>query len=375
MNIKDLQKNWNEFGKTDPLWAILVDPTKKGRKWKIKEFFKTGNREIETIMRYIESLDIKISYKKALDFGCGAGRLTQALTNYFDDVHGVDIAPSMIKLANKNNRYNTKCHYHLNEENNLKLFEDNSFNFIYSNIVLQHMEPEYGKNYIKEFLRVIISGGLIVFQIPSEHSISSISNTYITFKADIVPINILDEMEPGNQKNLFVKVKNISNETWSISDNIRLGNHWLDKKKNIIILDDARSELNKDLIPGDEIELTLGVKAPNNSGDYLLELDMVKEGVTWFKDRGSKTAMFDIKVLYSHPIKNFIYSKIVQIIKRCNRNIIFHRNDPIMEMYEIKRSEILDLIKESGGRLIDIQEDYSVGKGWISYRYFITKDK
>lgn len=370
MNIKDLQKNWNEFGKTDPLWAILVDPTKKGRKWKIKEFFETGNREIDTIMKYIESLDIKISYKKALDFGCGAGRLTQALTNYFDDVHGVDIAPSMIKLANKNNRYNEKCHYHLNEVNNLKLFEDNSFNFIYSNIVLQHMEPEYGKNYIKEFLRVIIPGGLTVFQIPCER----ISNMHTTFKADIVPINILEKMEPGIQKNLFVKVKNISNDTWSISDNIRLGNHWLDKKKNIIILDDARSELNKDLIPGNEIELTLGVTAPNNSGDYLLELDMVKEGVAWFKDRGSVTTMFDVKVLYSNSIKNFIYSKIVLPIIKCrNRNINFRR--PIMEMYGIKRPEILDLIKENGGRLIDVKEDYSAGKGWISYRYFITKDR
>ena len=26
MNIRELQKNWDEFGKIDPLWAILTSP-------------------------------------------------------------------------------------------------------------------------------------------------------------------------------------------------------------------------------------------------------------------------------------------------------------------------------------------------------------
>jgi ubiquinone/menaquinone biosynthesis C-methylase UbiE len=168
MDLKALQKNWDKFGKEDPFWAILLDPKKRGNKWNIDEFFNTGVQEIDAIMKYIESLGIKLPRRRALDFGCGVGRLTQALANYFDEVYGVDIAPSMIELAKKYNRYGDKCKYLLNESDDLKLFSDNFFDFIYTNITLQHMEPGYSKKYIREFVRTLSPGGLLIFQLPSE---------------------------------------------------------------------------------------------------------------------------------------------------------------------------------------------------------------
>jgi len=168
MNIKELQKNWDNFGKIDPLWAIISWSDKKGNKWRIEEFFDTGIREINEIIKYVELLDLNIPRRKALDFGCGVGRLTQALANYFDKVYGVDVAPSMIKLANKYNRHGDKCKYYLNEMDNLRLFPNSSFDFIYTNITFQHMEPRYSKNYIKEFLRILVPHGLCIFQLPSK---------------------------------------------------------------------------------------------------------------------------------------------------------------------------------------------------------------
>lgn len=168
MSIRDLQKNWNEFGKMDPLWSILTSPNKKGGKWDIHEFFATGKREIGAAMEHTKSLAINVPRRKALDFGCGVGRLTQALAHYFDEVYGVDIAPSMIELAKKYNRHGDKCHYYLNETNDLKLFPNNSFDLIYTAITLQHMEPRYSKNYIKGFLRILAPHGVLIFQLPSK---------------------------------------------------------------------------------------------------------------------------------------------------------------------------------------------------------------
>jgi len=168
MNIRELQKNWDEFGKIDPLWAILTWPDKKGRKWQLEEFFLTGIKTIKLIMESIESLGINIRRRRALDFGCGVGRLTQALAHYFDEVYGVDIAPSMIKLAKNYNHYGDKCKYYLNEKDNLELFSDNYFDFIITLLTLQHMEPRYFKKYIKEFLRILAPNGLLIFQLPSE---------------------------------------------------------------------------------------------------------------------------------------------------------------------------------------------------------------
>jgi len=165
MDIRALQKNWNELGRTDPLWAILSYPDKKGGKWNIEEFFKTGVNEISTVMDYLKKNNITYARKKALDFGCGVGRLTQALAPYFDEICGVDISPSMIELAKKFNRYPGSCRYILNEYDHLRIVPDNSIDFIYTNIVFQHIEPVYTKRYIKEFLRIMAPGGLAMFQV------------------------------------------------------------------------------------------------------------------------------------------------------------------------------------------------------------------
>lgn len=168
MHIKKLQKNWNAFGKTDPLWAILTVSEKMGNKWEIEEFFRTGVQEIDTVMGHVRSLNYQVTHQRALDFGCGVGRLSQALANHFEEVAGIDIAPSMIELAQRYNRHGDKCKYYMNKENNLKIFNDNEFDFIYTNIVLQHMKPEYSTKYLEEFLRLLKKGGALVFQLPSE---------------------------------------------------------------------------------------------------------------------------------------------------------------------------------------------------------------
>jgi len=167
MNVKDLRSDWDAFGRSDPFWAILTLPEKRANPWQAQEFFETGLREIEELMRYIGSLGGSLHRRKALDFGCGVGRLTQALAGHFTEVHGVDVAPSMIELAEKYNRQGTGCRYHLNDVPSLRLFPDDTFDLIYSNITLQHIDPKDTRQYLKEFVRVLAPRGLAIFQLPS----------------------------------------------------------------------------------------------------------------------------------------------------------------------------------------------------------------
>src|SRR5207248_3614710 len=78
MELKEVQRHWDAFGKTDPLWAILTQPDKRHGKWKYDEFFACGEEEIGRILRHAEALAFPLRWGRALDFGCGAGRLTQA---------------------------------------------------------------------------------------------------------------------------------------------------------------------------------------------------------------------------------------------------------------------------------------------------------
>ena len=97
MNLNELQKNWNRLGKQDPLWAVISYPDKKGRKWVPEQFFQMGKDDIANFFEYLTNLGIVVRRRHALDFGCGVGRLTQALAPHFEEVVAVDIAPSMIK--------------------------------------------------------------------------------------------------------------------------------------------------------------------------------------------------------------------------------------------------------------------------------------
>jgi SAM-dependent methyltransferase len=166
MNVKDLQRDWDAFGKSDALWAILTQPGKRGR-WQLEEFFQTGVREIAGLFEYLDSLGVRLKRGKALDFGCGVGRLTQALSDHFEEVHGVDIAPSMIELAKRYNRHGSRCLHHVNASPSLDLFPDGTFDLVYSNITLQHIEPEYCARYLREFIRVLAPSGVLVFQLPA----------------------------------------------------------------------------------------------------------------------------------------------------------------------------------------------------------------
>ncbi len=167
MNLKDLQQNWDKFGNTDPYWAIITKPGTKGNRWDEEAFFRTGRRRAARTTKKIQSLSPNFDFAKALDFGCGAGRVTQGLADHFRQVVGVDIAPSMIALAKEKNR-KSNCYFELNERNDLKRFQSASFDLVFSVITLQHMQPKYAKNYLVEFLRVLKPGGIAIFQLPSK---------------------------------------------------------------------------------------------------------------------------------------------------------------------------------------------------------------
>jgi ubiquinone/menaquinone biosynthesis C-methylase UbiE len=168
MTLERLRRHWDLLGKKDPLWAVLALENKRGNRWRVDEFFATGQDEIEEVTKYVEALGVKLDRRNALDFGCGVGRLTQALADRFEVVWGVDFAPSMIEQAKHFDRHPGTCHYILNERADLRMFESASFGFIYSNIVLQHIEPRYQRSYLKEFVRVLTPGGVLVFQLPSD---------------------------------------------------------------------------------------------------------------------------------------------------------------------------------------------------------------
>ncbi|MFO7537687.1 MAG: class I SAM-dependent methyltransferase [Chloroflexota bacterium] len=400
MSFDRLQSTWDQLGQVDPLWAILTAPDKANGQWDVTAFFATGKAEIDHLLFEVKALNFPLRFARALDFGCGVGRLTQALSHYFDETHGVDIAPSMIELANQYNQKPQTCFYHVNQAPDLQLFGDNQFDFIYSRIVLQHMAPLYSKQYISEFLRLLKPGGLLVFQLPSSLIAATMppeDRAGVTpsarFAADIMCNEEKLQLRQGQQYTLPVTVTNTSHSTWSAQPDssaivgfVQLGNHWLSRTNDMLQVDDGRTPLTTDLAPGEQIRLNLLVTAPPRPGRYILELDMVEEGVAWFQGYGSQTCRLPVIVSDSRPLWQQLVSYGRNLFDRVGslvwslfpgRQIAENHTEteePLaFEMHGVPRQEVVETIIRNQGEIVTIQYDAAAGPTWNSYLYYVTK--
>lgn len=170
MRLWQTRRHWDRFARTDPFWAVLSEPDKQGNRWKIEEFFATGQKDVDTELNAILARYPQLPRRRALDFGCGVGRLTQALANHFDHVTGVDISTEMLALARQYNRQGNRVSYIHNTHPHLELFADGSFDFVYSLITLQHIAPVHAKRYMAEFMRILAPGGAAFFQVPDRRT-------------------------------------------------------------------------------------------------------------------------------------------------------------------------------------------------------------
>jgi SAM-dependent methyltransferase len=86
---------WESLGATDPDWAVLTEPGRRGGRWEgdLDEFYATGRAEIQAVL---ESLPSHASRRVAVDWGSGTGRLTFALAQHFEHVLAVDVSRSML---------------------------------------------------------------------------------------------------------------------------------------------------------------------------------------------------------------------------------------------------------------------------------------
>jgi SAM-dependent methyltransferase len=274
----------------------------------------------------------------------------------------------MLEIANRFNQFGKRCRYLVNEADNLELFGDDTFDFVFSQLVLQHVAPEYSLRYVREFIRVLAPDGLIVFQVPSEQvPVAAQAGKDRSAAAGPLPpsgctahVAVLDcpiVQRAGSQLLLHVHVENRSDVSWPArSDSegrhhVKVVNRWLNQHQQEVLAPDGAVLLPHDLKPGEGVDVPLVVTAPKSPGIYFLEVDVAQSAVGAFRELGSKP--------HSHP---------VEIRPQGGSDA-----EPQIQMLGVERTLVEEAIRDGGGTLLDVRQDTSAGEFWLSYTYWVTK--
>jgi SAM-dependent methyltransferase len=161
--VEQMRADWNARAAEDANYYVAF-----GRRDQDEEGFDATGEEIvhglKWEMRRLPEGNPRA--RRALEIGCGPGRLLKPMSAFFGEIHGVDISDQMVERARGRLRSIPHAHVHVALRSNLEMFADESFDFVYSYAVFQHIPSrEVVMGYLQEARRVLKTGGLLRCQL------------------------------------------------------------------------------------------------------------------------------------------------------------------------------------------------------------------
>jgi SAM-dependent methyltransferase len=160
--VERMRSDWNRRAKEDAYFYAAF----ARRQQSDQEFFASAADTIPTLEKELFRLSASPSGRRALEIGCGPGRLMGPMSRHFAEIHGVDISEEMIELARERLRSIPNARLHVTPGSDLAMFGDDSFDFAYSYTVFQHIPSrDVVLNYLRESRRVLKPGGILCCQL------------------------------------------------------------------------------------------------------------------------------------------------------------------------------------------------------------------
>jgi SAM-dependent methyltransferase len=203
---------WEYYGEETAYFAVVTED--KFRKENLdqatkQEFFDQGSEYVERIWSEIES-NFKSSFKpkKAVDFGCGVGRLTIPLSKKCEQITGIDISEKMLKETEENCKALEINNVTLmtSDDNLSKLTE--KVDFVHSFIVIQHIKQEIGEKIFSKLIESLNTGGIGVLHLQYANPGSLASRTRYRLYRDFPLIYKLRNIVLGAKKEPLIPIYN-----------------------------------------------------------------------------------------------------------------------------------------------------------------------
>ncbi len=123
------------------------------------------------------------------------------------------------------------------------------------------------------------------------------------YRVEWMPLELPARLQPGADLDVQVGVRNEGSDPWPATGQgelyvVRLAHRWLRARDGQVVVDygDQRVEFSAPLPPGQSVMLSDTLHAPSKPGDYLVQFDLVHEGVAWFEQRGVPKRLLPVKV-------------------------------------------------------------------------------
>jgi SAM-dependent methyltransferase len=164
MNVIDrMRAEWNHRATKDAHFYVAF-----GRQNQSEEDFLATAAEVVPVFEreFVRLRPAMPSERRALEIGCGPGRLMLPMSRHFGEIHGVDVSEEMAALARTRLADVPGAQVHVTSGADLGVLADAYFDFVYSYIVFQHIPSrEIVLNYLREARRVLKPGGVLCCQI------------------------------------------------------------------------------------------------------------------------------------------------------------------------------------------------------------------
>ena len=159
-NVLDrMRADWNDRAREDANYYVAF-----GRRGQDDpEFFSTAAEVLPVLEGELKRL---AGRGAALEIGCGPGRLLRPMSRHFGEIHGVDVSDEMVRLARERLADVPNARVHATSGADLAPFAAETFDFVYSYAVFQHIPSrEVVFRYLEETRRVLKPGGVLRCQI------------------------------------------------------------------------------------------------------------------------------------------------------------------------------------------------------------------
>lgn len=160
----DSDVSWERYGREDPYFGVLSHERfrradKPGPER--TEFFATGEADVESMLALIETaVAPRFMPRRALDFGCGVGRILIPLARRIPEVVGLDVSPSMLAEARVNCEQAGLQNVTLLAGDDSLSALQGKFDFIHSRMVFQHIPESRGIRIAERLLSRLADDGV-----------------------------------------------------------------------------------------------------------------------------------------------------------------------------------------------------------------------